>query len=279
MSSYNARVSSPEPSGASAGGYGSSGINSRSSPRGSPEDKSQPQPQQPPPPQPPHPPRQRQKPPPVAPQPPRAARRVVDALRLATEEGRATCSFEFFPTKSAVGAANLLRRVRQMGALLRPLFVTLTWRADFTAASCGPLWLRLAQRIQQGTGGIDVMLHLTCHLPRGELEQVLAAARAAGIRNILALRGDAPMAPIGKSSVGGGSGSGGGGGGGGGEGGDPTARRWMPPLGPGGGFRHASELVSLIRALHGDHFCIAVGAYPEVRSSACSLARSLACHD
>jgi methylenetetrahydrofolate reductase (NADPH) len=250
MSSYNGGVSSPDPSGASAGGYGSSGINSRSSPRSSPEDKSQPQPQ----PQP-HP-RHRQKPPPP---PPRAARRVVDALRLATEEGRATCSFEFFPTKSAVGAANLLHRVRQMGALLRPLFITLTWRADFTAASCGPLWLRLAQRIQQGAGGIDVMLHLTCHLPRGELEEVLAAARAAGIRNILALRGDAPMAPIGKSSVGGG------GGGGGGAGGDPTARRWMPPLGPGGGFRHASQLVALIRALHGDHFCIAVGAYPEVR--------------
>ena len=35
-----------------------------------------------------------------------------------------------------------------------------------------------------------MLLHLTCHLPKDDLKRVLANAREAGIRNILALRGD-----------------------------------------------------------------------------------------
>lgn len=143
----------------------------------------------------------------------------------------------------------------QMGALLRPLFVSLTWRADFTRRSCEPLWLALGARIQAETG-LDVMLHLTCHLARDDLEQVLAAARGAGIRNILALRGDAPV----TTPCRGGSGAG--------AHVAAAARRWLPPLGAGGGFSHAAELVALIRELHGDWFCIAVGAYPEVHVEA-----------
>ncbi|CAN0273942.1 unnamed protein product, partial [Discosporangium mesarthrocarpum] len=41
--------------------------------------------------------------------------------------------------------------------------------------------------------GIDILLHLTCHLPRDSLRRVLCRAREAGIQNILALRGDPPM--------------------------------------------------------------------------------------
>lgn len=193
------------------------------------------------------------------------ARKVVDTLREATADGRATVSFEFFPPKAGTArdaqAENLLRRVAQMGSLLRPLFVALTWRSDFTAQTYKPLWLDLGSRIQSSTG-LDVMLHLTCHLPRDELEAVLAAARCAGIRNILALRGDAPVQQLpannGASSSSSSSAARG----------HRLARRWMPPLGGGGGFKHAVELVALIRQLHGDWFCIAVGAYPEVHVEA-----------
>ena len=185
------------------------------------------------------------------------ARRVVDTLREATEDGRATVSFEFFPPKAGTArdaqAENLLRRIAQMGSLLSPLFVALTWRSDFTATTYKPLWLDLGSSIQNSTG-LDVMLHLTCHLPRDELEKVLAAARRAGIRNILALRGDAAVQLPASSGVS--------------ARGNRLARRWMPPLGGGGGFKHAVELVALIRQLHGDWFCIAVGAYPEVHIEA-----------
>ena len=80
------------------------------------------------------------------------------------------------------------------------------------------------------------MLHLTCHLPVDRIKRVLANARAAGIRNVLAVRGDPP----------------------------PGARFRPVP----GGLRYAVELVRLIREEHGSYFCIAVAGYPEVHISA-----------
>ncbi|CAM9975452.1 unnamed protein product, partial [Choristocarpus tenellus] len=41
--------------------------------------------------------------------------------------------------------------------------------------------------------GVDILLHLTCHLPRDDLTRILRNARKAGIQNILALRGDPPI--------------------------------------------------------------------------------------
>ncbi len=97
------------------------------------------------------------------------------------------------------------------------------------------LWLKIGSTVQQKFG-VDVMLHLTCHLPVAHIRRVLANARAAGIRNILAIRGDPP----------------------------PGARFRPVP----GGLRYAVELVRLIREEHGSYFCIAVAGYPEVHISA-----------
>lgn len=123
---------------------------------------------------------------------------------------------------------NLLVRVEDMAFRLQPTFVTLTWRSAFKDEE---LWLRIGAKIQKKFG-VDVLLHLTCHLPVEDLRRVLRRAREAGIQNILALRGDPP---IGEAS-------------------------WRPVA---GGLANAVELVRLIREEHGDYFCVAVAAYPE----------------
>lgn len=140
----------------------------------------------------------------------------------------------------------MLRRIEDMAYSLAPTFVTLTWRSAFKVSyfygfvhsqrNCflmqdEKLWLSIGEIIQKKFN-MPVLLHLTCHLPRESLKRVLTNAREAGIRNILALRGDPPIG----------------------------ADRWTPVD---GGLSNALELVQLIREEHGDYFCVAVAAYPE----------------
>ncbi|RLN86281.1 hypothetical protein BBJ28_00021425 [Nothophytophthora sp. Chile5] len=157
---------------------------------------------------------------------------VLSAYR-APEDGRPTISFEFFPAKTNAGVFNLLTRVEEMGLALQPTFVTLTWRSAFTDEQ---LWLRIGAHIQNEFQ-LDVLLHLTCHLPTQQLKQILHKARAAGIRNILALRGDPPIG----------------------------ADRWTPVE---GGLSNAVDLIRLIRQEHGDYFCVACAGYAEVHTEA-----------
>jgi alkyl sulfatase BDS1-like metallo-beta-lactamase superfamily hydrolase len=51
------------------------------------------------------------------------------------------------------------------------------------------MWLRIGSTAQS-LFGVDVLMHLTCHLPVDSIKRVLENAKKAGIRNILALRGD-----------------------------------------------------------------------------------------
>jgi methylenetetrahydrofolate reductase (NADPH) len=160
--------------------------------------------------------------------------KIIDSVLATyadTANPRPTISFEFFPAKTDDGVFNLLNRVEEMGFSLRPTFVTLTWRSAFKDEK---LWLRIGAHIQKEFQ-LDVLLHLTCHLPRDEIVRVLRAARAAGIRNVLALRGDPPIG----------------------------ADRWKPIA---DGLNSAVDLIRLIREEHGDYFCIACAGYPEVHT-------------
>ena len=159
--------------------------------------------------------------------------KIVDKIREAHARGETTTSFEFFPAKTEKAQANLLSRIESMAFTLKPTFITLTWRAVFKDER---LWLDIGSTVQRW--GIDVLLHLTCHLPPVQLKRILKQAKEAGIRNILALRGDPPHG----------------------------AARWKPCRG--GGFKNAVQLVKLIREEHGDYFCIAVAGYPEVHTAA-----------
>ncbi|KAJ1994699.1 methylenetetrahydrofolate reductase 1 [Dimargaris cristalligena] len=145
-------------------------------------------------------------------------------------------SFEFFPPKTDQGLANLSARVTRM-ASLRPTFVGVTWGAGGSTAERSLELCQLIQDIQ----GVDVLMHLTCtNMDRTALDQALAAAKTIGIRNILALRGDAPRSTIPTQ-----------------EDGSASSADLVGPL------VHAVDLVKYIRQTYGDYFCIGVAAYPE----------------
>ena len=137
-------------------------------------------------------------------------------------------SFEFFPPKTEAGTENLYLRMERMTAL-QPLFVDVTWGAG---GSTKDLTMAISQ-YSQTYFGVEVLMHLTCtNLTEEELKRILNAARAAGIQNILALRGDPPKGAI----------------------------KWKKVA---GGLERAIDLVRLIRREHGDYFCIAVAGFPE----------------
>lgn len=90
------------------------------------------------------------------------------------------------------------------------------------------------------------MMHLTCtNMPRESILDALEKAKAAGIRNILALRGDPPK-------------------------GSDTWEKCD------NGFTYAADLVKFIRAQYGDFFGIAVAGYPECHMSSSSKEADIA---
>lgn len=128
-----------------------------------------------------------------------------------------------------------------MSRVLQPLFVTVTWGAGGCTASRS---LELAEICQRQLG-LTTCLHLTCtNMQRKIVDETLEAAKALGIRNILALRGDPPREheyglcgnadPYGDTKK------------------DTSFD-----------FTWAVDLIRYVRRTHGDYFCIGVAAYPE----------------
>lgn len=120
-----------------------------------------------------------------------------------------------------------------MARALRPLFVNVTWGAG---GSTSVKSLELAEICQRQLG-LTTCLHLTCtNMSRKLVDQALQDAKALGIRNILALRGDPPRHEEYRRE-------------------DDDCSDWD--------FTWAEDLVKYIRKEHGDYFCIGVAAYPE----------------
>jgi methylenetetrahydrofolate reductase (NADPH) len=122
---------------------------------------------------------------------------------------------------------------------LRPLFVTVTWGAGGSTASKS---LELAEICQRKLG-LTTCLHLTCtNMSTSLVDSALEEAKALGIRNILALRGDPPRSDEYRDD------------------GQPAAHDSDVE------FTWAIDLVRYIRKRYGDYFCIGVAAYPEGHS-------------
>ncbi len=137
-------------------------------------------------------------------------------------------SFEFFPPQTAEGAEKL-RTTRRQLAQLKPAFFSCTFGAG---GSTRDRTLETVLEIQ--AEGLPAAPHLSCiGSTRDNVREVLQRYQAAGIRRIVALRGDLPSGMA-----------------------DP------------GEFRHANELVAFIRAETGDGFRIEVAAYPEYHPQA-----------
>ncbi len=152
---------------------------------------------------------------------------IRDLYAAAAAAGRPLISFEFFTPKTPEGERTFFEKTLPALARLRPGYCSVTYGAG---GSTRDKTLDMVQRIQD-EHGIPAMAHLTCvGATRGQIRALLEDARARGIRNILALRGDPPA----------GSGA-------------------FAPVD--GGFRHAHELVTLTREMGG--FCIGVAGFPE----------------
>lgn len=161
------------------------------------------------------------------------SRRALASSLFAGLPGDAEISFEFFPPKSEKMEEQLWDAIQTL-APLAPRFVSVTYGAG---GSTRERTHNTVARIAKETS-IPAAAHLTCvDATRDEIAEVAHAYWAAGVRHIVALRGDPPNA-----------------------GGvfEPHPQ----------GYASAAELVEGLRRLH--PFEISVSAYPETHPEATS---------
>jgi methylenetetrahydrofolate reductase (NADPH) len=143
-----------------------------------------------------------------------------------TREGQ--FSFEFFPPKTDEGKAKLMHTVQQLGQL-KPAFFSVTFGAGGSTQE-GTLSTVLSIREQ----GHAAAPHLSCiGSTRESIRAIVHRYKDAGIRHIVALRGDLPSG-----------------------------------MAVAGEFRYASDLIAFIREETGEHFHIEAAAYPEYHPQA-----------
>jgi methylenetetrahydrofolate reductase (NADPH) len=102
--------------------------------------------------------------------------------------GEPVFSFEFFPPKTEAGERNLYDALAELRTL-EPSFVSVTYGAG---GSTRERTIEIVKRIRDEYG-LEAMAHFTCvgaTVP--ELRETLDEMQAAGIDNVLALRGDPP---------------------------------------------------------------------------------------
>ncbi len=139
-------------------------------------------------------------------------------------------SFEFFPTKTDAGHEKLMTTAKQL-ASFSPDFFSCTYGAGGSTRD------RTINTVLQLESEVKAPAapHLSCvGDSKADLRSLLTQYKAAGIKRIVALRGDLPSG-MGMAS---------------------------------GELRYANDLVSFIREESGDHFHIEVAAYPEMHPQA-----------
>jgi methylenetetrahydrofolate reductase (NADPH) len=143
-----------------------------------------------------------------------------------------TFSFELFPPRTPEGVAKLPAVIAQLAAL-GPDYFSVTHGAG--GSDQEGTYETLLTVVKQC--GVETAPHLTCvGSTRAHVAAQLRRYREAGVKRIVALRGDLPATAMSASAP--------------------------------GEFHYANELVSFIRAEHGDWFRIEVAAYPEMHPQA-----------
>ena len=143
-------------------------------------------------------------------------------------------SFELFPPRTPPGWAKLPALINEL-ARVKPSFFSVTYGAG--GSDQNGTYDTLIKVVEQT--GIEAAPHLTCvGSTRANIAALLQQYRDAGVKRIVALRGDLPATAM------------------------SSAAR--------GEFRFANELIEFIRDAHGDAFALEVAAYPEIHPQATS---------
>jgi methylenetetrahydrofolate reductase (NADH) len=143
-------------------------------------------------------------------------------------------SFELFPPRTTEGVAKLPGVIERLAAL-RPNYFSVTYGAG--GSTQDGTYQTLMKVVEHA--GMEAAPHLTCvGSTREHVAGLLDLYREAGMRRIVALRGDLPATAMSSSAP--------------------------------GDFHYAEELVQFIRERHGDAFKIEVAAYPEMHPQAAS---------
>lgn len=143
--------------------------------------------------------------------------------------GNQPLSFEIFPPRGDLTEVEA-RRVAGELAELNPAFISVTYSAGGSGNSGATM--TVASLIQNELG-VPSVAHLTCQgLTHDMLEEKIAEMRAAGIKNVLALRGD------------------------------------PRPDAPQGDFAYAADVIPVLREAG---FCVGAAAYPEGHVTCTSL--------
>lgn len=166
------------------------------------------------------------------------ARRALATPLFADLVGDAQVSFEFFPPKTEKMEETLWETMTTL-APLAPRFVSVTYGAG---GSTRERTHNTVSRIVRETS-VPAAAHLTCvEASRAEIDEVVDAYWAAGVRHIVALRGDPPN----------------------------SGGKFEPHP---DGYANAADLVEGLRRRH--PFEISVSAYPETHPDAASAAADL----
>lgn len=137
-------------------------------------------------------------------------------------------SFELFPPRTPEGIAKLPDTVRKLAAV-GPKYFSVTYGAGGSAQNGT---YDTVMTVVKETG-VEAAPHLTCvGSTREKIAELLAQYKSAGVKRIVALRGDLPATALGSQAP--------------------------------GEFHYANELVAFIREKHGRDFRIEVAAYPEM---------------
>ena len=150
--------------------------------------------------------------------------KIIDLLN----QNKPSLSFEVFPPKSETTFESVKSATEEI-AKLRPAFMSVTYGAG---GGTSQYTLDIAKNIKS-LYGVPTLAHLTCvSSTRDTVKQKIDEIKAAGIQNIMALRGDIPDALK-----------------------DSDRTTWD--------YKYAIDLIYELKSAN-QHFCIGAACYPEI---------------